>query len=110
MSRCFAKGRHRPCYGRMTVHHIVPQSKIKKEHRSLLQAFRRAQGPRPWSLVKALRDERNLLPACWGCHQCVESDPTKVNLFDLPPGFFEFVSEYGLAGVLPRHLMGVEAA
>jgi hypothetical protein len=22
---CFAKGRHRPCYGRLTVHHIVSQ-------------------------------------------------------------------------------------
>jgi hypothetical protein len=107
---CFAKGRHRPCYGRPTVHHVISQSRLKREHASLSAAYRRGEGPRPWSLTKALKDERNLLSCCWGCHQCVEARPILVELSDLPEGFFEFVSEYRLAGLLPRHLMGAVAA
>jgi hypothetical protein len=101
---CFAKGRHRPCYGRLTVHHIIAQARLRREHASLSAAYRRGEGPRPWSLTKALKDERNLREVCWGCHQCVEAGSIPVELSDLPEGFFEFVSEYRLAGLLPRHL------
>jgi hypothetical protein len=107
---CFAKGRHRPCYGRLTVHHILSKQRLRREHASLSAAYRRGEGPRPWSLTKALKDERNLREVCWGCHQCVEAGSIPVELSDLPEGFFEFVSEYRLAGLLPRHLMGVMAA
>jgi hypothetical protein len=34
----------------------------------------------------------------------VEAGSIKVDLFDLPPGFWTFVSEYQLVGELPRHL------
>jgi hypothetical protein len=107
---CFAKDRHRPCYGRPTVHHIVSQARLKREHASLSAAYRRGEGPRPWSLTKALKDERNLREVCWGCHQCVEAGSIPVEVSDLPEGFWEFVSEYRLAGLLPRHLMGRQAA
>lgn len=107
MTRCFAKGRHRSCYGPLTFHHIVPRQRIKVEYRSLLQANRRSQGPRPWSLVKALGDERNLILVCWGCHQCVEGGSIPVELSDLPNGFWDFVSDYELEGLVPRHLTGI---
>jgi hypothetical protein len=50
---CFAKGRHRPCYGRPTVHHILSRQRIKREHASLAAAYRRGEGPRPWSLTQS---------------------------------------------------------
>jgi hypothetical protein len=110
MTTCFAKGRHRPCYGRPTVHHIVSQARLKREHASLSAAYRRGEGPRPWSLTKALKDEANLLSVCWGCHQCVEAGSIPVEPSDLPEGFWEFVSEYDLDGQLPLHLMEATAA
>jgi hypothetical protein len=105
---CFATGRHRECYGRLTVHHVIAQQRIKRVHRSLVQAFRRGQGPRPWSLAKALQDKSNLVVCCFGCHQCVEAGSIRVEPSDLPHGFWAFVYAHGLAGELPRHL--VEAA
>jgi len=103
---CFAKGRQRKCDGRLTIHHIVSQQRIRRRHASLLAAYRRGEGPRPWALQAALKDARNFAVACWGCHQCVEAGSIVVELLDLPNGFHSFVVEYGLGADLPRNLAG----
>jgi hypothetical protein len=98
--RCYALGPD--CDGPLVRHHLVKQARIRKQWRSLMAAKRRG-GPKPWSVTKALADERNLLATCQRHHQ--EDIP-----MPLPPGFFDFVKEYGLQGCLPRYLAEEEAA
>jgi hypothetical protein len=104
--RCFACGARA-----VQHHHIVPKARLKTVHRSLSAAYRRGQGPRPWSKTGVLADERNLLPVCLKCHGKIEgASDMHVELAQVPAGFWTFVSEYGLDGELPRHLMEAVAA
>lgn len=104
--RCFA------CGGRAVQrHHVVPKARLKMLHRSLSAAYRRGQGPRPWTKTKVLADERNLLPVCLKCHGQIEgASDMHVELAQVPPGFWSFVSEYGLDAQLPPRLMEATAA
>jgi hypothetical protein len=98
--RCFA------CGGRAVQrHHVVPKGRLKALHRTLSAAYRRGQGPRPWTKTKVLADERNLLPVCLDCHGQIEgASDMHVELAQVPAGFWSFVSEYQLTGELPRSL------
>ena len=99
--KVFVAGRieGRACYGAMTTHHIVPQGRIKK-------AVRAVNGAQ----VRALRDSRNLVGCCLGCHLgLVETGnpEAQVRPEDLPAGFQDFLEQYGLEGAVPRHLQAV---
>jgi hypothetical protein len=100
MKRCYAFGPD--CDGPMQLHHICKAQRIRKEWRSLMAAMRFG-GPRPWSITKALADNRNRIATCQRHHK--EDIP-----MPLPPGFWTFVEEYGLQGCLPRYLAEEEAA
>lgn len=98
--------------GRRAVqrHHVVPKQRIKARHASLSARFRRGEGPAPWGKTKALADERNLLSVCADCHGAIEgASDLRVEMTELPYGFWAFVSEYELVGELPRHLMEASA-
>jgi hypothetical protein len=100
VNRCYAFGPD--CDGRVVAHHLVKKQRIRNEWRSLMAAKRRG-GPKPWSITKALADERNLV---WTCQRHHKEDIP----MPLPPGFWAFVEEYGLQGCLPRYLAEEEAA
>jgi hypothetical protein len=104
--RCFA------CGGRAVQrHHVVPKGRLKALHRTLSAAYRRGQGPRPWTKTKVLADERNLLPVCLKCHGKIEGpSDMHVELAQVPAGFWTFVSEYDLDAQLPPRLMEATAA
>jgi hypothetical protein len=102
---CWAKsrGRGRECdlgpRGKLDRHHVVKQQWIRKVHRSLTAAYRRGQGPKPWSLKRALADSRNLVVTCWRHHAELEDGRAKVT----PIGFWDFIEEHrGLEAELPR--------
>lgn len=77
-------------------HHLVKQQRIRARWRSL-KYFN--LGKAPWKLTRALNDPRLVLEVCGfdGCHR--EEEPMPI-----PDGFWDAVSEYGLAPDLPRWL------
>lgn len=96
---CYAAGRGDPCDAARQAHHHVKQQRIRRVWATLNADYRRGRGPRPWSLRKALDDRRNLVYTCYRHHKEETAMP-------LPVGFWEFVAEYKLVGVVPRHLQG----
>lgn len=102
---CFAVGRGgRTCDGAKQRHHVVPKQGIRRAWKTLAAAQRRG-GPRAWRVGRVMTDGRNMLDVCWAHHQLVEGGSLRVELTDVPTGFWAFVTEYGLYGELPRHLM-----
>lgn len=100
---CFARGQVRECYGREQGHHVVPQQRIRDRHRTLLAAYRRGMGLRPWSLRRALEDRRLQVRVCWGHHQLVEQ--RRVYVRELPDGFWEAVREFGLEPLVEQRFI-----
>lgn len=76
-------------------------------HRSLSAAYRRSQGPKPWSVQKALKDPRLQIVTCWRHHKPIEEEQLEP---PLPAGFWNAVAEYGLESELPRYLAERQAA
>lgn len=95
MNPCYAAGPD--CDGPVEAHHLVKRQRIRAKWRTLMAAKRRG-GPKPWSVTKAIADERNIVYACKRTHH-VEETPVP-----LPAGFWDFIAEYDLAGQLPRWL------
>lgn len=119
---CFAKGRSRDCYGRITVHHVVSQQRLKRRFpvgarlnpvtgAKYIRVLRRdlAITGRDIPLRTILGDPRNHVDVCFGDHQLVEGGSLSVGPRDLPEGFWSFVRDYDLWGDLPRHLQEVAA-
>ena len=80
------------CRGRLQWHHVVPQQRIKRLHKSVVAAYRRG-GPKPWACSRAITDERNRVWLCVYHHGEVEAKRLYVD----PPGsVLEFAREYGL--------------
>lgn len=97
---CFCAGRvpGRACYGAITHEHIVPRQRIKLHVK-----------PVSGQQVRALRDRRNIVGVCLGCHlgTLTTGNPlAQVQPSDLPAGFWDFIEQYNLWAALPRHLMG----
>lgn len=90
---CYAAGPD--CDGPVEAHHLVKRQRIRAKWRTLMAAKRRG-GPKPWSVTKAIADERNIVYACKRTHH-VEESPVPV-----PDGFWDFIAEYDLAGLEPR--------
>lgn len=97
--RCYAAGRGDPCDSARQKHHIVKRQKIRGKWRSLNAAHRRGIAPKPWSIMRALQDPRNLIVTCYRHHKEETAMP-------LPDGFWDFVAEYDLYSELPRWLHG----
>lgn len=95
MSVCAVCGRRRAVHR----HHLVKQQKIRARWRTLRY---RAGGTAPYKLTRALNDPRLVLEVCGfdGCHR--EETPMPI-----PDGFWDAVSDYGLAPDLPRWLSEV---
>lgn len=93
MSACIAKGRaHCDCDGRLEEHHLIPQQRIKREHKSAVAAHRRG-GPQPWGLARALGDRRNLVRICKRHHELVTNHILWLEREDLPAGAWAFAAE-----------------
>lgn len=98
MAACVMYG-HGPCGGRLQNHHLCPQSRIKRRHRSL-KAEERRGGPKPWPLSQALKDLRLQVEICKRHHELVEWRRVYVDPRDIPAGAMDAVLEYGLSGYL----------
>lgn len=98
-SYCAAMGAR--CDGRIQLHHLVPQQRIKREHKAAVAAYRRG-GPKPWALGRMLADERNLVPLCKRHHELVEQHLLEI---DVPAEAWLFAAELdrlcGPAGSVP---------
>lgn len=84
-----------PGCGKRAVHrhHWVPQQRIRRAHATLMAAYRRGLGPKPWSLSEALADPRNLSPLCFRCHGQFEQKRLRL----VPPAsVWEFADQFGL--------------
>ena len=86
------------CWGRLTVHHIVSQQRIKRAHKTQQDALRHDDWvPLLFGLTDALNDERNLVVLCWFHHGQVEAKRLYVTV---PDSAREFAAEYGLLAEL----------
>lgn len=91
--KCYAQGPD--CDGPVEAHHLVKRQRIRREWRRL-KAEQRRGGPKPWSVTKAIEDERNIVGACKLTHHVEET------AVPIPDGFWDFIAEYGLEPCLPR--------
>lgn len=96
------------CAGRIQLHHCVPRQRLRREWKAAKAAHRRG-GPKPWSITRAIADERNLVPVCHFHHGQVEAHKLYVTF---PESVLEFAREYGLEGSLEADVYrsGREAA
>lgn len=87
---------------RAQAHHLLPQQRIKRAHKSAVAEHRRSGGAKPWSLSLALADDRNLVGLCKRHHELVTAGLLRV---EPPAEAFMFAEEIGLPGSLDGDLV-----
>ena len=80
------------CRGRLQWHHIIPRQRIRRAWQTEKAAARRG-GFKPWSVTKAIADERNRVWLCVYHHGEVEAKRLYVAPDD---AVREFAYGYGL--------------
>ena len=80
------------CRGRLQWHHVIPKQRIRRAWKSARAHYNRT-GTKPWSVTKAIADERNRVWLCVYHHGQVEAKRLYV---EPPESAVEFAREYGL--------------
>lgn len=101
MIACLFRNQGGCSHEKAQAHHVVPQQRIKRAHKTALAAERRG-GPKAWSLTAALRDGRNLVGLCKRHHEKVTNGLVHL---DPPAEAFMFAEEIGLQGSLEADLL-----